>query len=172
MASGLIDTRELTSLFFDKRPKQIAIDTIVIHSMYAKGCPDQDCPKTCLDVLNNHQVSSHYFIGRDGMIFTSVPTKFRAWHAGASKMPFKGDNRTNINDFSIGIEVIGDEISDFTDEQYRSLKNLCDFLCSKNPICAIVSHRAIAPGRKVDPWPNFDWSRFKNGLSKKLKVSD
>jgi AmpD protein len=172
MASGLIDTRELTSLFYDRRPQKCAIDTIVIHNMYASGKHDPYCPKACLDLLNFHQVSAHFFIGRDGIIYRTVPIKFRAWHAGVSQMPFSNDRRTQVNDFSVGIEVIGDEKSEFTDEQYISLKKLCEFLCSKNPICAIVSHRAIAPGRKIDPWPNFDWSRFKNGLPKKLKVSD
>ena len=88
-----------------------------------------------------------------------VSTNKLAWHAGESE--FQG--RARCNDFSIGIELIGDEEGPFTGEQYRSLSSICDRLCVTYEIPSehIVGHRDIAPGRKVDPGADFDYSKIR-----------
>ena len=79
----------------------------------------------------------------------------RAWHAGASSW----GGRERCNDFSIGIELEGDDESQFEDEQYRVLNELTVVLCRVFPIASVVGHSDIAPGRKTDPGPCFDWQR-------------
>jgi N-acetyl-anhydromuramyl-L-alanine amidase AmpD len=162
--------REITSTYFNLRPKGTKIDTIVIHSMYHPKSQNPFDILECFNLLNQHEVSAHYAIARDGITYSFVPPKFRAWHAGQSKMPFSRDKRENVNNFSIGIEMIGDKYQSFTDEQYKSLVSLLELLFNKFPICAIVSHRVIAPGRKEDPGDNFNWDWLKTLSKKNLKI--
>jgi AmpD protein len=107
------------------------------------------------------RVSSHFFIRRDGKLVQYVPTGLRAWHAGDSVCLGK----SKVNDFSIGIELEGLDVGDdgFTEPQYDTLNELLLALHAAYPNMdrkAIFSHSDIAPGRKCDPGPFFDWSRI------------
>lgn len=102
-------------------------------------------------------MSAHYLIDRKGVIYHLVADKNIAYHAGVSKMP---DGRTGVNDFSIGIEMMNQEETSYTDAQYGAVNNLIAYLKGKYPIKYVVGHDDIAPDRKTDPW-NFDWKRLK-----------
>ncbi|MBN8548258.1 MAG: N-acetylmuramoyl-L-alanine amidase [Deltaproteobacteria bacterium] len=143
------------------RPPATAVDTIVIHSIYAKDHADSLSLSACFNVLDTCQVSAHYLISRDGEIWNLVDEDKRAWHAGVSKMPFGDDCRENVNHFSIGIELICEENTDFSSEQYEALALLTSEILNRHPITNIVGHEHIAPGRKVDPGPRFDWPRYR-----------
>lgn len=99
------------------------------------------------------EVSAHFFIRRDGQIMQFVACDKRAWHAGRSCW---GDQE-NCNDFSIGIELEGCDEKPFETAQYASLWPLLDALRDRYPISAVAGHSHIAPGRKTDPGPFFDW---------------
>lgn len=102
------------------------------------------------------RVSAHFFIRRDGRVMQFVPVHLRAWHAGASHW----HGRERCNDFSIGIELEGCDSLPFTAVQYRRLARLIVRLRRMFPIEDIVGHADIAPGRKTDPGPFFDWKRL------------
>ncbi|WOO42991.1 N-acetylmuramoyl-L-alanine amidase [Rubellicoccus peritrichatus] len=117
-------------------------------------------------------VSAHYIIDRDGTIYQLVPDEWVAWHAGVSKMP-SPDDREMVNTFSIGIELLATHPDDdpsvkadpenaFTEAQYASLEQLMEKLTTEYPITAVVGHDEIAPDRKKDPGPLFDWSRVRH----------
>ncbi len=120
-------------------------------------------------VFEAYGVSSHYAIARDGTIVRFVPDNDRAWHAGRSKMP--QDGRTGVNNFSIGIELMASHPDDdptvktaedaYTAAQYESLNKLMAMLCEKHGIEYVVGHDEIAPGRKTDPGPLFQWDRVR-----------
>ncbi|MDR3390397.1 MAG: 1,6-anhydro-N-acetylmuramyl-L-alanine amidase AmpD [Sulfuriferula sp.] len=101
------------------------------------------------------RVSAHFFIRRDGELIQFVPCTKRAWHAGISS--WQGWER--CNDYSVGIELEGDDHTPFTDAQYRQLQQLIVALKAVYPIAAVTGHSDIAPGRKTDPGPYFDWAR-------------
>ena len=97
------------------------------------------------------------------MITLFVPCQCRAWHAGISQW----QGREGCNDFSIGIEMIGDEQHPFTQAQYRETARLCRVLMQRFPTIErqrIVGHRDIAPGRKWDPGKQWDWAKFDRSL--------
>ncbi|MDC0403618.1 1,6-anhydro-N-acetylmuramyl-L-alanine amidase AmpD [Porticoccaceae bacterium] len=105
------------------------------------------------------QVSSHFLIERDGSLTQFVGTQQRAWHAGISS--FQGVQ--NCNDFSVGIELEGCDESPYNDAQYAALAALTVLLLNRYPALTsqrIVGHCDIAPGRKTDPGPSFDWPRY------------
>ncbi|MEW6513578.1 MAG: 1,6-anhydro-N-acetylmuramyl-L-alanine amidase AmpD [Pseudomonadota bacterium] len=102
------------------------------------------------------RVSAHFFIRRDGQLLQFVSSNARAWHAGTSC--WRGQER--CNDFSLGIELEGDDYSTFTDAQYEMLNRLIAVLRDRYPLEACVGHADVAPGRKTDPGPCFDWSRI------------
>lgn len=106
--------------------------------------------------LRGLTVSAHFFIRRDGGIVQFVSTQERAWHAGVSSF----DGRARCNDFSIGIELEGTDTVPYSPEQYRALQALTPALRAAHPIKAVRGHEHIAPGRKTDPGPSFDWSRY------------
>jgi N-acetyl-anhydromuramoyl-L-alanine amidase len=109
------------------------------------------------------RVSAHCVVFRDGVVRQYVPFQHRAWHAGLSE--FEG--RHNCNDFSIGIELEGTEHLPYTDAQYQSLALLTRQLMQDFPAITldrIVGHQQIAPGRKTDPGPSFDWHRYQSAL--------
>jgi len=112
--------------------------------------------------LVDMRVSSHLFIRRDGSVLQFVPFNKRAWHAGESI--FNG--QSGCNDFSIGIELEGTDDSDFREVQYRRLAKITDQLLAQYhiPLDNIVGHCDIAPGRKTDPGPQFDWIKFRKSL--------
>jgi AmpD protein len=99
------------------------------------------------------EVSAHFLIRRDGRLLQFVSTDRRAWHAGVSH--YRG--RHNCNDDSIGIELEGLEGQTFEAAQYTALAALCRALANTYPIAHIAGHEHVAPGRKADPGPGFDW---------------
>jgi len=101
------------------------------------------------------RVSSHFLIRRDGGLFQFVPCTSRAWHAGLSR--WRG--RERCNDFSLGIELEGTDDQPFEDDQYLVLNKVLSSLRRSYPINEVVGHSDVAPGRKTDPGPCFDWSR-------------
>lgn len=157
---------------FDERPDKADISLIVIHNIslppgeYGGDAINQLFTNT-LD-KNEHpfyqeihklRVSSHLLIRRDGAIIQYVPFHKRAWHAGVSE--YLG--RDVCNDFSIGIEMEGTDFEPFTEQQYHSLTLSLQSLLAHYPnlsVNAITGHENIAPGRKTDPGPYFDWQRL------------
>jgi AmpD protein len=113
------------------------------------------------DQLRGVKVSAHFLVRRDGRILQFVSANDRAWHAGVSE--FRG--RQRCNDFSVGIELEGSDFENFSDAQYQSLAILTSSLTAKYPITDVVGHQHIAPDRKTDPGPFFDWQRFQREFS-------
>jgi AmpD protein len=109
-----------------------------------------------LERLRGLRVSAHFFVRRDGGIVQFVSADERAWHAGVSRF----GSRERCNDFSIGIEVEGTDVLPYTDPQYLALGRLTPCLRNRYPLAAVRGHEHIAPGRKTDPGPAFDWWRF------------
>ncbi len=110
------------------------------------------------------EVSAHLLIRRDGSVVQFVPFTQRAWHAGESC--FRGQQR--CNDFSIGIELEGEDDTPYDDRQYAVLQGAIAALCVAYPDISpreIAGHCDIAPGRKDDPGPAFDWLRLYDGLN-------
>ncbi len=107
------------------------------------------------------RVSSHFYIRRDGQLIQFVSVLQRAWHAGASAW----QGRARCNDFAIGIELEGSDNVPFTDAQYVALDALTQALRAALPIRGIAGHSDIAPGRKTDPGPYFDWLRYLTRLA-------
>jgi AmpD protein len=105
-------------------------------------------------------VSAHFYIRRTGELWQFVSCDDRAWHAGQSS--YRG--RSNCNDDSIGIELEGLEGDRFEAAQYNTLTNLCAALMQHYPVAYFAGHEHIAPGRKADPGPGFDWAVFQAGL--------
>ena len=106
--------------------------------------------------IHQHKVSAHFLIRRDGQLVQFVSCLKRAWHAGVSQW----QNRERCNDFSVGIELEGSDFEAFSEAQYANLQILLAALQLAYPIQAIVGHSDIAPGRKTDPGPFFDWQRI------------
>lgn len=152
---------------YDSRPDNVPIDLIVIHSI---SLPPGAYGSSGIEQLFTNQldpdahpyyaqiaglqVSSHFLIRRDGELVQFVPVAARAWHAGLSNW----QGRERCNDFSIGIELEGDDSTPFEASQYATLQVLLKSLTSMWPIAAITSHAHIAPIRKTDPGPCFDWT--------------
>ncbi len=155
---------------FDARPTDTEISLLVIHNIslppgeFGGGCIEAlfantlDCDvHPYFDQLRGLRVSAHFLIRRDGRVIQFVSTLDRAWHAGVSA--FGG--RPRCNDFSIGIELEGADDAVFCDAQYDSLAVLTQVLASRHPLRDVAGHEHIAPGRKTDPGPCFDWARFR-----------
>lgn len=109
------------------------------------------------------RVSAHFFIERDGQISQFVSCLQRAWHAGVSS--FSG--RDNCNDFSLGIELEGTDDLPYSEAQYDALLALVQQLLAAYPALSverICGHSDIAPGRKTDPGPAFDWPRLRTAV--------
>lgn len=169
----LIETptiRRVPSPNFDPRP-DTPIDLLVIHHIslppHHFGTGDiEDFFSNQLDIkkdvfyseIQHLRVSAHILIKRNGEIVQFVNFNDRAWHAGQSC--YQG--RTACNDFSIGIELEGDEKTPYRYAQYKVLIQLTKALQQHYPLIAghITGHENIAPGRKTDPGPTFDWSRY------------
>jgi AmpD protein len=113
------------------------------------------------------EVSSHVLIRRDGSVLQFVNLRDRAWHAGRSS--FEGE--TECNDFSIGIELEGTDETPYTDAQYERLSVLSALIMKAWPeitIARVTGHSDIAPGRKTDPGPAFDWPRFQSQVKRRI----
>lgn len=133
------------------------IDTIVLHSSYNSGDGDPYSVDKVIGIWRGYGVAPHYMIDRKGNIYRLVLDADIAYHAGVSKMP---DGRTNVNDFSIGIEILSAKDDKYTDAQYASVNALIAYLRGKYSIKQVVGHADIAPGRKDDPW-HFDWKKVR-----------
>ena len=156
----------LVSPHFNERPDGVKPTLVVLHCIslppgcFATGDVVEHFLGT-LDVtkdprladLAGLRVSSHFFITRDGKVFQFVSCNDRAWHAGVSSLM----GRDNCNDYSVGIELEGSESEPFQKEQYAALLALLKALSRRYAIEAIVAHSDVAPGRKTDPGPYFDW---------------
>ncbi|MDH4108546.1 MAG: 1,6-anhydro-N-acetylmuramyl-L-alanine amidase AmpD [Gammaproteobacteria bacterium] len=121
--------------------------------------------------IRSLEVSAHLLIRRDGELIQFVPFTRRAWHAGHSV--FRG--RSRCNDYSIGIELEGSDDTPYAAEQYRVLVSVLHALRSAYPgldARHVAAHSDIAPGRKSDPGPAFDWFRLYDGLSQRHRESD
>lgn len=137
--------------------KNRLIDTVIIHTSYnALGGDYYDLNKL-LEEYKKYGVSPHYLIDREGKIYQLVKDQDIAYHAGESKME---DGRTNVNNFSLGIELMNTEDSKMTENQYYSLKKLLNYIKENHKIENILGHNQIAAGRKTDPW-NFEWDKIK-----------
>lgn len=107
--------------------------------------------------IYTRKVSSHFFIRRDGKIIQFVSCLQRAWHAGVSQW----QGRERCNDFSVGIELEGSDFEAFETTQYKTLQSLINCLKKTYAIQYVVGHSDIAPGRKTDPGPYFEWQKIK-----------
>lgn len=136
------------------------IDTIIIHSSYNALGNDPYSVDGVIYEYKIYGVAPHYLIDRNGNIFKLVEEENIAYHAGGGKMP---DGRTNINDFSIGIELIYHKNETPNEIQYQKLVKLVKNLKLKYKINYILGHKDIVPFRKTDPW-NFDWQKFNEML--------
>jgi N-acetyl-anhydromuramoyl-L-alanine amidase len=110
--------------------------------------------------LRELRVSAHFFVRRGGQVLQFVGTDARAWHAGVSS--WRG--RPACNDWSIGIELEGLEGLPFSARQYACLARLLKAITLRYDIDAVVGHEHVAPGRKTDPGPGFDWARLRRRL--------
>ena len=155
------------------RPKDARIDLLVLHSISLPpgryGGPEIEqlfCNQLDWDAhpyfagLRGLEVSSHFLIRRDGALLQFVSCDDRAWHAGRSC--WRG--RDNCNDDSIGIELEGLEGWSFASAQYQALALLCQALARRYAIAHVAGHEHVAPGRKADPGPGFDWARLREAL--------
>lgn len=161
--------RRYESPNFNARPVGTAIDLIVLHNISLP--PGQFGGHHIADLFTNRldfhvhaattdlrglEVSSHFLVRRDGAVVQFVSCGARAWHAGASSYA----GRDNCNDFSVGIELEGSDVVPFSSDQYASLARLVAALVARYPIAAVQGHEHIAPGRKSDPGPCFEWTRL------------
>jgi hypothetical protein len=133
------------------------IDTIIIHSSYDALGNDPYNLEGLINEYRQYGVAPHYLIDRQGNIYRLVDDKNIAYHAGESEMP---DGRTNVNNFSIGIELMNTETDNFTPSQYDALNDLLRYLSRSYEIEYVLGHNQIAPGRKTDPW-NMEWDKVK-----------
>lgn len=165
--------RRVASPNFDVRPPCTPVSMLVIHNISLPpneygGTGVEQLFTNTLDCdahpyyaqLRGVKVSSHFYIRRSGEIVQFVACASRGWHAGVSL--WRG--KTRCNDFAIGIELEGSDFEPFTDAQYRRLRYLTRRLKRAYPIQDIAGHSDIAPGRKTDPGPFFDWKRYLNSL--------
>lgn len=152
---GIVD--RLMSTGFVVPAKARTIDTIVLHSSYNSLGGDPYSVEKVVAIYESYGVSAHYLIDRSGTIYRLVADQNIAYHAGASKMP---DGRKDVNNFSIGIEIMNTEETSYTKAQYEAVNTLVATLKKKYAIKNIVGHADIAPDRKSDPW-NFDWKKLK-----------
>ncbi|MEC5387113.1 1,6-anhydro-N-acetylmuramyl-L-alanine amidase AmpD [Uliginosibacterium sp. H3] len=154
----------------DERPEGGGVDLVVIHAISLP--PDQFGGPGVEQLFTNRldpdehpyyasivqlRVSAHFFIRRDGSLMQFVPTARRAWHAGVSSW----QGRERCNDFSIGIELEGSDTLPFRAEQYDCLSRLLLRIRERHPLADICGHSDIAPGRKTDPGPFFEWPRLR-----------
>lgn len=154
---------------FDARPAGCAVDLLVLHNislppgcfgggrvqqLFCNALPPDAHPYFA--EIAGLRVSAHFLIERDGRITQFVSCLDRAWHAGVSC--FQG--RARCNDFSVGVELEGDDDSPFEDAQYDALGRLLPALAAALPLAHARGHSEIAPQRKTDPGPYFDWRRI------------
>lgn len=162
--------RQIRSPNRDARPPGAEVTLLVVHNISLP--PGEfggeavvelftnalDCAAhPAYETLRGLRVSAHFYLRRTGELIQLVPCALRAWHAGESV--WRG--RSRCNDFSIGVELEGTDFVPYADVQYRRLARLAVALRARYPIADIVGHSDIAPHRKTDPGPAFDWSRLR-----------
>jgi AmpD protein len=161
--------RQMPSPNRDERPPDATVRLIVIHGISLP--PGEFGGSGIVELFTNRldpsahpyyativdlHVSSHFLVRRDGELLQFVPCSERAWHAGASCW----NGLARCNDFSIGIELEGADDTPYEPAQYATLNRLVDALRVRYPIEDVVGHSDIAPERKTDPGPAFDWARL------------
>lgn len=177
-ATGLLkDVRQVLSPHCDARPSGAQPELIVVHgislppgefggpwidALFTGGLPPAAHPY--FETIRDARVSAHVLVKRDGSITQYVPFAQRAWHAGASEYC----GRHNCNDFSIGVELEGTDDLPYESRQYATLAALIRALLACYPTLSrerLAGHSDIAPGRKTDPGPAFDWPRLRGLLA-------
>ena len=176
-ATGLVDQARFSeSPNHDDRPGGEEPSLLIIHGISLPpgqfGGPEVEALFTnrldwdahpFFDEIRGLEVSAHLFIRRDGSVIQFVPLTKRAWHAGPSCFR----SRDCCNDYSIGIELEGEDETPYEDRQYAALQGLVQAICAAYPAITpreLAGHCDIAPGRKTDPGPAFDWFRLYDGL--------
>lgn len=173
-ATGFVQPAQfIASPHYNQRPENSEIDLLVIHSislpegqygtpyieaLFTNRLAEYDEP--ALTALKGLKVSAHCVIKRDGSLQQYVPFDLRAWHAGESS--FQG--RSDCNNYSIGLELEGCDAEPYETQQYETLADLTAALIKCYPgitLDRIVGHYDIAPTRKTDPGPHFDWRHYK-----------
>jgi AmpD protein len=166
--------QERPSPHFDERPEGERISLVVIHNI---SLPPGEFGGPWIDdlfmgrldrrahpyfaTIPSVEVAPHFLVRRDGTLLQYVACGQRAWHAGASQW----NGRERCNDFSIGIELEGADDVPFAEPQYATLIALTRALFTRYGELDLAGHSDIAPGRKTDPGPWFDWPRYKAGLA-------
>ena len=176
----LLGATQVASPNFDARPEGMVADLIVVHGismppgefggpwvdrLFTNTLPPDEHPYFA--EVEGLRVSSHLLIRRDGRVTQYVGFNERAWHAGRSS--FEG--RAACNDFSIGIELEGTDTLEYDAAQYRALAGVVTALCQAYPQLStqrLVGHSDIAPGRKTDPGPAFDWHHARRLIAARL----
>ena len=181
---GLLDwARQVTSPNCDDRPAGVEADLIVLHGI---SLPPGEFDGPWIDLLftnalprDSHpyfatvadlRVSAHLLVRRTGEVVQYVPFHRRAWHAGASSW----QGRERCNDYSIGIELEGTDHLPYDSTQYAMLARVIAALCRSYPGLTperVVGHSDVAPGRKSDPGPSFDWPRLRSLVQFELEVA-
>lgn len=167
--------RRVPSPNFGPRPPGTAIELAIVHSIslppgvYGGDAIERLFTNTLdwaahpyFEQIRGLEVSSHFLIRRDGTVLQFVSVTDRAWHAGRSSW----QGRADCNDWSVGIELEGLEGETFDDRQYPVLARLVRDLRAHWPIHQVVGHEHVAPGRKADPGPGFDWARLQQALDR------
>lgn len=179
--SGLVTgARFVPSPNCDARPTGAAPEVLIIHAISLPpgefGGPGIErlfcnaldpAEHSYYEEIKDLRVSAHLLLRRNGDLTQFVPLHLRAWHAGQSQC----EGRARVNDFSIGIELEGCDDIPFEDAQYRMLAELTHRLLRAYPVITpsrIYGHSDISPGRKTDPGPQFDWTRYRASLNTPL----
>jgi AmpD protein len=184
VASGwLVPVRRVESPNCDARPPGIETDLIVVHGislppgefggpwidrLFCNTLPPEAHPYFAR--IWEMKVSTHVLIDRKGELTQYVPFHLRAWHAGQSSY----EGRNGCNDYSVGIELEGTDASAYEERQYHVLAHLIVLLCRAYPTLSpmrIVGHSDVAPGRKTDPGPAFDWPRLRTLVALETSTS-
>lgn len=170
-AGWLTGLRHEPSPNFDDRPESALPCLLVVHAislppgefgsddvlaLFANKLDPERHPY--FRTIHQLRVSAHFLIRRDGEIIQLVSCDDRAWHAGISSW----QGRERCNDFSIGVELEGCDEMPFEETQYDALRTLTPQLLQRYPLTSIAGHSDIAPGRKTDPGPFFEWSRLED----------
>lgn len=175
-AGWLIGVRQKPSPNCDPRPFGSQVEVLIVHSislpegeyggadverLFMNELDTQGRP--AYQSLQGLRVSAHLFIRRDGEVVQFVSFDARAWHAGVSCC----EKRERVNDFSVGIELEGTDHESFAEAQYMSLIAVSQALMMRYPLMGsdrLYGHSDIAPGRKRDPGPYFEWARYRDAM--------
>lgn len=182
-ATGLVPgARYVPSPNRDERPQGQRPELVIVHGislppgefggpwierLFTNTLPQDEHPYFA--AIAGQRVSAHVLVRRDGSLVQFVPFHLRAWHAGVSA--WRG--RERCNDFSIGIELEGTDTTPYEDAQYGALAALAAALVRAYPTLspeAIAGHEDVAPGRKTDPGPSFEWPRLRALLRNALAL--